>query len=164
MSICDPSTLVPNVAELQDATKMVRGMIKHGMRSGLAREEQDFFVVLDQDEGAWKKATDFADAFRDALPEIDRRGRNLRSRLAGITGRLVVEHARQEQQYRELVARSAQEKQRAAERATLLQQHLTMTKARLAPPVPSALGPSAADRISCSAAANGGPGRRKADP
>ena len=50
-----------SVAELQDAPKMVRGMIKHGMRSGLSREEQDFFVVLDQDEDAWKKAADFAD-------------------------------------------------------------------------------------------------------
>jgi len=50
-----------SVAELQDAPKMVRGMIRHGMRNGLSKEEQDFFVVLYQDEDAWKKAADFAD-------------------------------------------------------------------------------------------------------
>jgi hypothetical protein len=50
-----------SVAELQDAPKMVRGMIRHGMRNGLSKEEQDFFVVLYEDQDAWKKAADFAD-------------------------------------------------------------------------------------------------------
>jgi len=49
------------VAELQDAPKMVRGMIKHGMRGGLSKPEQDLFLVLEQDEDSWKKATDFGD-------------------------------------------------------------------------------------------------------
>ena len=44
--------------------------------------------------------------------------------------RLAADHARQEQHYREIIARSAQEKQRAAERAKLQQRHLTLTKAR----------------------------------
>lgn len=50
-----------SIAELQDAPKMVRGMIKHGMRSGVPKSEQDFFVVLYQDEDAWKKLADFSD-------------------------------------------------------------------------------------------------------
>lgn len=68
---------VYSVAELQDAPKMVRGMIKHGMRGGLSKEEQNFFVVLDQDEDAWKKATDFADTNDAYILLVDSTGKIL---------------------------------------------------------------------------------------
>jgi len=66
-----------SVAQLQDAPKMVRGMIKHGMRGGLSKGEQDFFVVLDQDEDAWKKATDFGDTNDAYILLLDSTGKVL---------------------------------------------------------------------------------------
>jgi DNA repair ATPase RecN len=73
---------------------------------------------------------EFVGVFRDAVPKVQSRCKSLLVRLDDIAGRLAGEHARQEQQYREIIARSAQEKQRAAERAKLQQRHLTLTKAR----------------------------------
>jgi hypothetical protein len=52
---------VYSVAELQDAPKMVRGMIRHGMRGSIPKNEQDSFVLLYQDEDVWKKLADFSD-------------------------------------------------------------------------------------------------------
>jgi len=49
------------VAVLQDAPKLVRGMIKHGMRSGIPQNEQDSFALLYKDEDVWKKLVDFTD-------------------------------------------------------------------------------------------------------
>ena len=66
-----------SVAELQDAPKMVRGMIKHGMRSGLSKQEQDLFVVLDQDQDSWKKAVDFADTNDAYIVLVDSTGKIL---------------------------------------------------------------------------------------
>src|SRR5579864_5726327 len=57
----DKNVRIYSIAELQDAPKMVRGMIKHGMRSGVPKPEQDFFVVLYEDDDAWKKLAEFSD-------------------------------------------------------------------------------------------------------
>ena len=51
-----------SVAILQDAPALARGMIKHGMRSGMPKPEQDSFIVLDKDEDTWKKLVEFSDA------------------------------------------------------------------------------------------------------
>jgi hypothetical protein len=51
-----------SVAELQDAPKMVRGLIRHGMRKNVPNDEQDSFVLLYADEGVWKKLADFSGA------------------------------------------------------------------------------------------------------
>ena len=51
-----------SVAILQDAPALARGMIKHGMRSGTPKAEQDSFIVLDKDEDSWKKLVEFSDA------------------------------------------------------------------------------------------------------
>jgi hypothetical protein len=66
-----------SIAELQDAPKLVRGVIKRGMRSGVPRNEQDFFVVLYQDEDAWKKATDFSDTNDAYILLVDPSGKVL---------------------------------------------------------------------------------------
>ena len=58
----DKNLRLYSIAELQDAPKMARGMIKHGMRGGVPKEEQDLFVVLYQDEDTWKKLADFSAA------------------------------------------------------------------------------------------------------
>ena len=50
------------VAVLQDAPAIARGMIKHGMRSGTPKAEQDSFIVLSKDEDTWKKLVEFSDA------------------------------------------------------------------------------------------------------
>lgn len=50
-----------SIAVLQDAPKLMRGMIKHGMRSGTPKSEQERFVVLEHDEEIWKKLSDFSD-------------------------------------------------------------------------------------------------------
>ena len=73
----DTRVRIYSVAELQDAPKMVRGMIKHGMRSGLSKEERDFFVVLDQDEDSWQKASDFADTNDAYILLVDSTGKIL---------------------------------------------------------------------------------------
>jgi hypothetical protein len=73
---------------------------------------------------------EFVGVFRNAVPNVRSRCRGIVSHLDDIGTRLAAEHARQEQQYREIIARSAQEKQHAAERAKLQQRHLALTKAR----------------------------------
>src|SRR5437868_3220604 len=50
-----------SIAVLEDAPKMVRGMIRHGMRGNIPKAEQDSFVLLYQDEVTWKKLADFSD-------------------------------------------------------------------------------------------------------
>ena len=57
----DSKVRIYNVAELQDAPKMVRGLIRHGMRGSVPKDEQDSFVLLYQDEDVWKKLADFSD-------------------------------------------------------------------------------------------------------
>ncbi len=57
----DSNVQIYSVAELQDAPKMVRGMIRHSMRGNLPQNEQDTFVVLYQDEDVWQKLADFSD-------------------------------------------------------------------------------------------------------
>lgn len=74
--------------------------------------------------------SDFTGVFRDAVPKIHGRCDKASESLANISKRLFEEHARQEQQYREIVARSAQEQERAAERAKLQQRHFELSKAR----------------------------------
>ncbi|MBW7950023.1 MAG: AAA family ATPase [Pseudorhodoplanes sp.] len=73
---------------------------------------------------------EFVGVFRDAVPKIQSRYKGLASNLDSTERRLAAAHARQEQQYREIIARSTQEKQRAAERAKLQQRHLALTKSR----------------------------------
>lgn len=72
----------------------------------------------------------FVGVFRDAVPTAQSRCQSLVEQLDDAARQLAVEHARQEQHYRDLIARSAQEKQRAAERAKLQKRHLALTKAR----------------------------------
>ena len=50
-----------SVAELQDAPKLTRGLIRHGMRGGVPQNEHDSFVLLYQDEEVWKKLAEFSD-------------------------------------------------------------------------------------------------------
>ena len=45
---------VYQVAEIEGAPGFVRGMIKSGMRKGVAPAEQDYFLVLTQDEKLWR--------------------------------------------------------------------------------------------------------------
>jgi len=74
--------------------------------------------------------SDFTGVFGDAVPKIHGRCNKASESLVNISKRLFEEHARQEQQYREIVARSAQEQERAAERAKLQQRHFELSKAR----------------------------------
>lgn len=55
------SVSIFSVAELQDAPKLARGLIRHGMRGGVPQNEHDSFVLLYQDEDIWKKLADFSD-------------------------------------------------------------------------------------------------------
>ena len=57
----DKSVRIFSVAELQDAPKLARGLIRHGMRGGVPQNEHDSFVLLYQDEDVWKKLADFSD-------------------------------------------------------------------------------------------------------
>jgi ABC-type lipoprotein export system ATPase subunit len=73
---------------------------------------------------------EFIGEFRAAVPKLQSHCNELAARLDDMARQLAADHARQEQNYREIIARSAQEKQRAAERAKLQQRHLALTKAR----------------------------------
>lgn len=75
-------------------------------------------------------ASEFTGVFRDAVPKIRGRCDKASEGLASLSKRLQDEHARQEQQYREIIARSAQEQERATERAKLQQRHFELSKAR----------------------------------
>ena len=57
----EKSVHIFSVAELQDAPKLARGLIRHGMRGGVPQNEHDSFVLLYQDEDVWKKLADFSD-------------------------------------------------------------------------------------------------------
>ena len=57
----DKSVHLFSVAELQDAPKLARGLIRHGMRGGVPQDEHDSFVLLYQDEDVWKKLAEFSD-------------------------------------------------------------------------------------------------------
>jgi len=74
--------------------------------------------------------SEFVGVFRDAVPKIQGRCNKASEGLEDLSGRLQDEHARQEQQYREIIARSAQEQERATERAKLQQRHFELSKAR----------------------------------
>ncbi len=45
---------VYQVADLAGAPSLIRGMIKSGMKKGVPAAEQDYFVVLTQDDKAWR--------------------------------------------------------------------------------------------------------------
>ncbi|HHK74721.1 MAG TPA: hypothetical protein ENJ57_06115 [Rhizobiales bacterium] len=72
----------------------------------------------------------FARAFHDTLPAIQDRQRQLDHDLDDAMRQLAGIHARQEQEYREMIASSAREQEHAAERARLQQRHLELTTAR----------------------------------
>jgi DNA repair ATPase RecN len=74
---------------------------------------------------------DFVGVLRNAVPVVQTQCNQLLRQLEDVGSQLAAEHARQEQHYREIIARSAQEKQRAAERAKLQQRHLALSKARV---------------------------------
>jgi hypothetical protein len=71
----DSNVQIYSVAELQDAPKMVRGMIRHSMRGNIPQSEQDTFVVLSQDEDVWKKLADFSDPNDAYILLVDSAGR-----------------------------------------------------------------------------------------
>ena len=52
------SVTVYQIAMLEGAPGLVRGMIKSGMRKGVAPAEQDHFVVLTQDDKLWRSYFD----------------------------------------------------------------------------------------------------------
>ena len=75
-------------------------------------------------------ASNFAGVFRDGVPKIQERCDKATKGLKELSSRLAAEHVRQEQQYREIIARSTQEQERVAERTKLQQRHFELSKAR----------------------------------
>lgn len=70
----DSNYVVYPVAELEAAPRLIRGMIKGGMRRGTSLEEQDRFVLLFQGEADWKKFVSFATADEAYLLLLDANG------------------------------------------------------------------------------------------
>lgn len=66
-----------SVAILQDAPKMVRGMIRHGMRGNTPKNEQDSFILIYQDEDSWKKFAGFSSSDDAYVVLVDSRGKIL---------------------------------------------------------------------------------------
>ena len=72
----------------------------------------------------------FVDAYRMETRRLEDEGQSVLEKLAALNEQLAGDHARQEQQYRELVAQSDVERQHAAERASLQKRHLFLTRAQ----------------------------------
>jgi ATP synthase subunit 10 len=70
----DKSVRIFSVAELQDAPKLARGLIRHGMRGGIPQNEHDSFVLLYQDEDIWKKLAEFSDTNNAYILLVDSGG------------------------------------------------------------------------------------------
>jgi hypothetical protein len=66
-----------SVAILQDAPKMVRGMIRHGMRSSTPKNEQDSFILIYEDEDVWKKFAGFSNGDDAYIVLVDSGGKVL---------------------------------------------------------------------------------------
>ena len=63
------------LAMLEKAPGMVRGMIKSGMRKGTTPEERDHIVVMTQDQKEWEKFFDVKDRKDPYLLVLDGNGR-----------------------------------------------------------------------------------------
>lgn len=72
------------VAVLQDAPKMVRGMIRHGMRGSVPKDEQEAFVLIYEGEDAWKTFAGFSGADDAYVVLVDSTG-TPRARVHGKT-------------------------------------------------------------------------------
>ena len=57
----DSNVRIYSVAELQDAPKMVRSMIRHGMRGSIPQNEQDSFFLLYDNQDVWEKLAEYSD-------------------------------------------------------------------------------------------------------
>lgn len=71
-----------SVAVLQDAPKMVRGMIRHGMRGSVPKDEQDNFALIYEGEDTWKTFAGFTDSDDAYLVLVDSAG-NVQARVHG---------------------------------------------------------------------------------
>jgi hypothetical protein len=71
----DSNVQIYSVAELQDAPKMIRGLIRHSMQASTPQNERDTFVVLYQDKDVWKQLADFSDPDDAYILLVDSAGR-----------------------------------------------------------------------------------------
>ena len=72
----------------------------------------------------------FVDTYRAETKRLENAGQAVLEQLSALSEQLAGDHARQEQQYRDLVAQSDAERQHAAERASLQKRHLSLTRAQ----------------------------------
>jgi len=70
----NPQIGVYSIAVLEDAPKVVRGMIVHAMKSGVPIERRDRFLILYHNERQLKQATGFERSDAAYLLLIDQRG------------------------------------------------------------------------------------------
>jgi hypothetical protein len=61
------SAVVYEIAEIAGAPSLIRGMIKSAMKKGVPAAEQDYFVVLTEDEKRWRSYFEVGD---DQLPYV----------------------------------------------------------------------------------------------
>ncbi len=55
-----PRLVCYQIAVLQDAPRMFRGMIAGGIKRGIPKDQQDSFLILVHDEDTWKSLAGFA--------------------------------------------------------------------------------------------------------
>jgi len=72
----------------------------------------------------------FVDTYRAEAKRLENAGQTVLEQLSALSEQLASDHARQEQDYRELVVQSDVERQHAAERASLQKRHLFLTRAQ----------------------------------
>ncbi len=74
--------------------------------------------------------TELTSALGETVPGIRKRGAVTAEALSALAKELVRAHSHQEKHYRALIAHTAEEQERAAERTTLQQRHLALSRAR----------------------------------
>lgn len=81
---------VIQMAMLQKAPALLRGLIKSGMRKGLTPAQQDNFIVLIQDEELWRSYFGIASEKDSCVALLDASGK-LRWRAQGPPGKLLTQ-------------------------------------------------------------------------
>jgi hypothetical protein len=81
----NPQVVVYSVAVLEDAPKLVRGMIVHAIKTGVPTGRRDRFLILYHNEQQLKRVTGFERSDAAYLLLIDRRG-EIRWRHGGESG------------------------------------------------------------------------------
>jgi ABC-type lipoprotein export system ATPase subunit len=103
---------------------LIQRLIGHLSQDLIEGPNQDIF------QSAGEGVREFNSEFRKVVPKVVRQCKEATTLLADLERDLDLQHAKQEQAYRDLIAKSVEEQGRAEERARLQKRHLEVTEAK----------------------------------